>query len=679
MSSAPIPKQINISHALQSTKIQQIRQDIKDWQQMKDLTPEQNLEIENYINSLENAFMLFTKDNEHVEKRMEGVTVADVQLYTGLKKMYIDYLNELIDIKRLKNSQDIVNSANNNDPVQFIIQELPYLEPLDRKKFIENLLSNNNGGLSLIKKDQQIIDGIKNLCLLDSTLIDNLETYLNFLNAIGFTATEVRSILPPELFDTIDRTKQFLMQNQMQSQMNEIDINNNNSNNNANIEPLFSNNTTISSIPRRTVKKSKMPIINDKPLKFVNPTGQSIAQQPSFEQQIQTKQAPKHHIQMQQIQMQTQPIKQMQQPQQIQQMPQMQQFQQIQYLPMEVTDTNQQLSPDVPQQMLLIKDQQPLQSSTEIEPSIPKTDEIKTNQVIEPLESPVEKPVERSIVEEEPKKKISFSKYLKKGDVVSSTNGKRSLGTENIINTTDSKVTKKLKPSTVSLPSSNSNSNDSQSNDSTNNSLPSILKGSDSYTFSEMKKKKKRNIKFVEDSNLVTVFGDDLPNKGLTLSPSSLKKLLKPFKQGEPREIFVSKTFTDNVKELNINTLSKNETFKSINSDISELKYGPVKCETRVPLKFRFNFGNFNPFLDKPAKEPVNNQFEDDDSSNNSNLNNNNSNNGYNGNHSNKRQHQPLIAKAFGRNRLLLRKDRGGLPYKRVPDVVPNNYPPRPK
>lgn len=253
-------------------------------------------------------------------------------------------------------------------------------------------------------------------------------------------------------------------------------------------------------------------------------------------------------------------------------------------------------------------------------------DDMKSNN--QENENSNEKPVESNEDnnKEDSKKKISFSKYLKKDE-----SSKRPLNDES----NDSPVKKKAKLS--------SNDDDDNKNDS---SLRSILKRRDNSK--NLSRKKSVGIKFQTDDSLITVFGDGLPQTGLQVSPIELKKILQPFVPGQPREYPLIDPLPPVLKvpqwdisfDQNVN-----------NSDISELKGGPVPCATRTPLTLKMNFSSFSPDLNKPAREPVN--LDDNDSK------------------------QPIIAKAFGQNKLLLRKDRGGLPYKRIPDIVRNKYPPR--
>lgn len=179
-----------------------------------------------------------------------------------------------------------------------------------------------------------------------------------------------------------------------------------------------------------------------------------------------------------------------------------------------------------------------------------------------------------------------------------------------------------------------------------NINLSSILKTSGST------KKNSNSIKFVDDSLLVKVYGDGLPDEGLSVSPEKLKKILKPFKEGEPRETVLVEGYQGKACELDTEfDLSPEET------DITEIKGGAIPCETLVPLKYRLNFINFSSELSKkPPREPVVIEEPIDSS---------------------KKNKGPLIVRAFGKNSLLLRKDRGGLPYRPIPEVVPIDYPSR--
>lgn len=223
------------------------------------------------------------------------------------------------------------------------------------------------------------------------------------------------------------------------------------------------------------------------------------------------------------------------------------------------------------------------------------------------------------------KKKISFSKYLKKEDGSftphSTESHKRPIKDDTNENSDESYKKIKIVNKDGKI-------------------IPSILKSSKS------KRKPKNKLKFSEESNLIKLYGEDIPVEGVKVSPLELKKILRPFTEGEPNE----KLLFEGIKIHPLKLDLKNDV---IDSDITDIKGGPVSLETFVPLTYRENFKNFANNLKKLPREPV---VVDDPSDMN---------------------RQPLIARAFGKNSLLLRKDRGGIPYKRVPDVLKNNYPPR--
>ena len=235
--------------------------------------------------------------------------------------------------------------------------------------------------------------------------------------------------------------------------------------------------------------------------------------------------------------------------------------------------------------------------------------------------------------EEPNKKKISLNNYKKKDDSPSD-----SLKRSNS-NDSEESATKKIKI---------------VKNETSNNSkIRSILKNSDdmpnqdSSDIIKKKKKKKLTIKFPEENDLVKVYGEDLPKDGLKVTPIELKKILRPFKEGEPNEQAIILGFRSRPKPLNLSNIEVK------NSDISDTKNGPIKCQTVTPILYRDNFKSFSKDLDKSPREPILEMNNNQDKS------------------------SPLVAQAYGRNGLLLRNDRGGIPYKRVPEVRRNTYPPR--
>lgn len=468
MSSNNIPQMVNISHALQSSTIESMRSDIRDFNQVPELSKEQSDKIDRYISSLETAFAQFAKDNEHIEKKEDNVTVIDIQLYTGLKSMYMDYLSQLTKIKKEKSPKD--EEVGGDQPLEYIINELPYQQPSERKKYIDALVLSNDRP---IEKSDQLLGGIANLSLLDSTISENIRSYIGFLTKVGYGQ------------DQIDYIMSHTTSKQYNSQQNLL----------------------------------------SPPITKPDETPQ-------------------------------------------------------QYEPNDTDDDSKNATTAIP-------------------------------------------------FEDEPKKKISFSKYLKKGD--SNDIPKRPWSTYD----DDYSSAKKARLDTT-------------------DSLISILRD-DNATSKKKLKKPRGAIKFVDDSKLVTVYGDDLPKLGLQVSPVQLKKILKPFKEGEPIETLLPAWSNSKAQELHLNTSSVE------NSDVTDIRGGPVSCETKVPLTYRLNFTAFSKDLDKPPKEPVDIDEASD-----------------NANNKKRKAKNPLIARAFGRNSLLLKKDRGGMPYKRVPEINKNTYPLRP-
>ena len=236
--------------------------------------------------------------------------------------------------------------------------------------------------------------------------------------------------------------------------------------------------------------------------------------------------------------------------------------------------------------------------------------------------------------EEPNKKKISLNNYKKKDD-----SPNESLKRSNS-NDSEESATKKIKI---------------VKNETSNNSkIRSILKNANDIIDPEgtditrKKNKKKLTIKFPEEEDLVKVYGEDLPKSGLKVTPIELKKILRPFKEGEPNEQAIILAFRSRPKPLNLSNIIVK------NSDISDTKNGPIKCQTATPILYRDNFKSFSKDLNKPPREPIPEMNNNQDNS------------------------SPLVAQAYGRNGLLLRNDRGGIPYKRVPEVRRNTYPPRP-
>ncbi|AMD21114.1 HEL167Cp [Eremothecium sinecaudum] len=471
-----IPEKVNISHAMPSSMINVMREDIKQFQQTKELDQQQMDKVDHYIDHLDSIFAQFCKDNEHVEKKTAGVTDADVQLFQGLKKMYSNYMNQLSDIKKRKVEEDQEFHA--DKPLEYILDELPYLQPAERNRYISTLLKEKVS----FSKDMKLFDGIANLCLLDGSVKDYLRTYKYLLQSVGFTQEEILSRIP------------FLADDYR---------------------------------PSEAAKRESTP---DTPL-----SSDALSQDASNDS----------------------------------------------------TNTNSTASTAI--------------SSTS------------TSSNSESNERP----------DEDRKKKISFSKYLKKD---ASEPVKRAMSPDDLAQP----IVKRQK---FDWP-------------------VSIIKD-------DKKVKKQRSIiRFVDDSKLVTVFGDDLPDTGVITSPDRLKKILNPYVEGEPREFILESWKNQKARKLIIDVGIIDD------SDIAESRNGPVAITSKVPPSYRLNFTKFSDELAKSHRSPAEVEEDEHDLK----------------NHKGKQRggKGPIIVRAFGRNALLLKKDRGGLPYKKVPEVRKNLYPTRP-
>lgn len=254
------------------------------------------------------------------------------------------------------------------------------------------------------------------------------------------------------------------------------------------------------------------------------------------------------------------------------------------------------------------------------------------------------------------KKKISFTKYLKKDDSDATVNGDNNSIVINKKRPYDSIVSNSSEMGNKDTDIDNSNTNSETDEYNTEfdikrmkiDKLPSILKNGQ-FNNNKLGRNLSSGIKFVSDSKLVKVYGDDLPMNGLSVTPLELKKVLRPFVEGEPNE----RLFFEDASNIKLKLLNLENVSQINDNDISEIKGGKISLDTMVPHMYRSNFNNFNKDLkNRIPKEPIllnNNDFDKDD--------------------------KPIIMKAFGQNRFLLKKDRGGLPYKHVPEVLKNRYP----
>lgn len=185
-----IPEKVNISHAMPSSLTSVMREDIRRFQHIKELDQQQMDKVDHYIDQLDSVIVQFCKDNEHVETKASGVTEADIQLFQGLKKMYSDYMHQLGEVKKRQVEDEREFRA--DKPVEYIIDELPYLQPAERNRYITALLKEK----VIFSKDTKLFDGIANLCFLDGSVKDYLRTYKCLLLNVGFTHEEILSRIP---------------------------------------------------------------------------------------------------------------------------------------------------------------------------------------------------------------------------------------------------------------------------------------------------------------------------------------------------------------------------------------------------------------------------------------------------------------------------------------------------
>ncbi|EJS42355.1 ref2p [Saccharomyces arboricola H-6] len=528
--SAPVPQLVNISHALQASTIQQIRLDMVDFNKDCKLSSVQLARIDKYIASLQAVLNQFTKDNLHIERKDENVTAADVQLYSGLKSMYLDYLSELIKLKHDKQLHSTPSIANDIS-IDFFVNQLPKFSPEERKKYVDNLILNKNSH-NRLSKMEGLVDAVINLCVLDTSSSENVRSYMKLLDTLGFqkgsNSTSTKAKLKKKLTNSKAKVKE-------------------------------------SDREREKDKLKVKPKLRPSPL---------------------------------------------------------------------------------------------LNKDDNASPSTPSASASSTKKLKSGLFNKNEAKFSTEALATSSKKKLSFSKYLNKDEINTTRLGtKRSLDMDFKSNSEKTAALSNIAPSSSSVPSPNTTvatpvSSEEPLKKKTKKSVrdlniqPILRNG-------KPKKARIRSIKFQDDSQLIKVYGDDLPNQGLQVSPTQLKKILKPFKEGEPKEVILFEDMSIKLRPLDLKVLKSTDTNDYV--DISETKGGPLHCETRTPLIYRNNFNHFHSDLNKrPPREPI--EF---DLNGNSNSN-------------------PIIAKAFGKNSLLLRKDRGGLPYKHVPIIKRNKYPPRP-
>lgn len=545
--SAPVPQLVNISHALQASTIQQIRLDMVDFNKDCKLSSVQLARIDKYIDSLQAALNQFTRDNLHIERKDEGVTAADVQLYSGLKSMYLDYLNQLIKLKHDKQHHSAPPIANDVS-LDFFVNQLPKFSIEERKNYIDNLILNKNCHNQLSKMDG-LVDAVINLCVLDTSVSENVRSYMKLLDTLGFqkgpNSANAKAKLKKKLTSSKAKVKDSEKEKEKEKEMDKD-----------------RDKDKDKSKTRARTKLKPSPLLNN--------------------------------------------------------------------------DDNTSYSSSLPSASG--------SSTKKLKSGLFNKGEAKSSMDAATASSS--------------KKKLSFSKYLNKDETDTTKSGtKRSLDSDSKVNpetpTTSTNIASSSSSSsslttTIVSPASSEEPLKKKIKQSVQDpNIRSILRNG------KPKKARISNIKFLDDPRLIKVYGDDLPNHGLQVSPIQLKKILKPFKEGEPKEVILFEDMSIKLQPLDLKFLKSTDNGEYM--DISETKGGPIHCETRTPLIYRKNFNQFNSDLNKrPPREPI-----DFDLNGNANS-------------------SPIIAKAFGKNSLLLRKDRGGLPYKHVPIVKRNKYPPRP-
>ncbi|CAL9737169.1 RNA end formation protein 2 [Monosporozyma servazzii] len=615
--SLPIPQMVNISNTLPPNTIQQIRADIVDWQnninnsgQLLSLTDFQK--ISQYLSALTHTQQKFVSDNALLvdPNNVNVVTEADRNLYNGLLSMYKDYIIQLEQLRVAFNYQQ--QATQQNLQVQLPQDDSPTVQQQQmQQKIVQPLRQPVISDIPKLQPNERIINHI----------FKNLPTELakvrkEFIDKL-VKDSELRKSLKPEVDVKPDDDK--LLNGIIK--LCYLDINNR-----ENIvsylkllkllgypkellkEKLPSSLTKPK--PKATPKTPQPSTSVSKAIKDLSASSSSATNSSSSSTPVTTKLK--------------QPKKKVGKPE------------------VYIADPN--------SKKVLNKTKMSAETSSSSSSSSPSLSPTPVTDI----------PSNEKAEDAANKKKISFSKYLKKEDSElesegSSTN-KRSNSEVEKVGKEDIQV-KKQKTSSVSSETSGSAELDLITDDDTSATpgLTSILKSS-----KNTKKKKSVKIKFVEDNDLVRVYGDDLPTDGLKVTPTDLKRVLRPFVEGEPNEKLYLEAVNASLSGRSTYTLPLNlDNIKNDikDSDIVETRGGPIRCMTAVPLLYKTEFNNFNKELKKKMpREPI---ITNDDIET---LN-------------NPENKKPIIAKAFGKNQLLLRSDRGGMPYKPVPEVTRNYYP----
>ena len=785
--SGPIPQLVDISHALQSGIVQQIRSDVIQYSQLPQLSEEQVKKIDAYLQAINSALTHFTIDNQHIERVDDGVTDLDIQLYNGLRSMYTDYMTQLTALKltkspyayqqqqqgpiqlqvQLPNQQQqqqqqipitqnpglaaqAVNAINGQyqfqfnpqsqyqlqpqpqlqpqlqlqqststiqgqptmvqpegyNPIQqqqqqqpmlaqpqlepqqefqaqpqveqqtqgvtdedtakrilqerkeqkareeekrinenikileYIHGELPYRKPSERRKYIDTLAENETK-VPLIIKSEEFLDSMSKLCALDIDNAENIRSYIRLLKMLGYSKSKLRASLPQSLTAPSPSPSSSLPSS---SNVTSTATSSNAPGAGAGANTANTTSSTSSSLVSSGKTKARTTKVKRSKTKTETKTDKSTASKSKIKQ----RDIPPVEVYIADKKDKDKDTARVSSP----------------------TTSSSSSSAETASSAVGAESVSNVagvnegtvslgtqgennnnnantNTTTNNENGTKNTngDENSSNTKLD-KSSNDGKPQEKAS-EAQNRKKISFSSYIKKEDSKDHTvSTKRSLETDKTSTTgipDDGTIRKKVKSAAEPYTTS-----------STTPGLKSILKNSlDSNTGTEASSRKSKTIRFQNDSDLVRVYGDGLPSEGLKVLPKELKKLLRPFKAGVPNEKLLLGDFIQKPRLLHLDIDVQN-------SDISETKGGPVPCDTKTPPYYRENFRNFNKKLTSPPSERLMDATFQDPALLQEEL-----------------GRSPIIAGAFGRNGLLLRSDRGGIPYRNVPVVTRNKYPPR--
>lgn len=626
---SPIPQMINISNTLSANTIQQIRSDLSKWQTIIHhqrvagsdskstpllLTINDYERILSHLNSLIYAKRQFILDNllinDPQDSNYKSVTDADRNLYNGLLNMYKDYIIELEQLKVTFNYQNNTQQQ----PIEPVQQQQQQQQVKPSERIIDHI--NKVLPTELAKVRKEFIDKL----IKDSELRESLKPTHDFNPNEDLLLSGIIKLCNLDI-NNKDNIIAYLKFLKLLGYSKELLR-----------ERLPSALTKPKPRPKQKIKQPQVSTSVTKSIK--NPSAPSSSPSSSTPATVKTKQT-KKKISKPDIYIADSTNK---------------------NAVVNITDNNSDSNNND------INDNQTVSDSNKI------TRDNEINDYDSTTAEKINIGTDIGIN----KKKISFSKYLQKDEndkEQQHASLKRSISGDNNVIQEDHSIAKKRK---ITIPSNDiitsSNTIEAKSPTLKSNSsikLTSILKSfsTDNNDTPERRLKNKNSkLRFMDDKDLVTVYGDDLPQEGLKVTPNDLKKILRPFIEGEPSEKLYLDTVNTSLssmgQSIQVVPLNLNNVKSGIeNNDIVETRGGPIKCDTMAPLLYRNEFCNFSKDLKKfIPKEPIITN-EDIEALNNPELN------------------KPIIARPFGKNKLLLRNDRGGLPYKPVPEVTKNYYP----